>query len=107
MLEHARIGIVDMGSNAIRFLIAESSGKEHRIVEAHRLPVRLGQAVFQNGQIPESAIADHDGLRREDLRGIGGFFAPATAARPLTLGPQKSRRLRVTPTARAGAHSLL
>ena len=65
MLDHARIGIVDMGSNAIRFLIAEISGEEHRIVEAHRLPVRLGQAVFQNGQIPESAIADTvDAFRR-------------------------------------------
>ena len=85
MLEHARIGIVDMGSNAIRFLIAETSGKAHRIVEAHRLPVRLGQAVFQNGQIPESAIADTvDAFRRFrtscDRHGVGTHRAIATSA---------------------------
>lgn len=65
MVEHARIGIVDMGSNAIRFLIAEASGTEHRVVESHRLPVRLGHAVFQTGQIPDATIADAvDAFRR-------------------------------------------
>ncbi len=65
MAEHARIGIVDMGSNAIRFLIAEQSGAEHKVVESHRLPVRLGRVVFETGQIPESAIADTvDAFRR-------------------------------------------
>lgn len=65
MVVHARIGIVDMGSNAIRFMIAETSGDEHNIVEAHRLPVRLGRAVFQTGQLPESAMADTvDAFRR-------------------------------------------
>lgn len=65
MVEHARIGIVDMGSNAIRFMIAEASGDEHSILEAHRLPVRLGRAVFETGQLPESAMADTvDAFRR-------------------------------------------
>ena len=42
MVEHVRIGIVDMGSNAIRFLITETNGREHRTLESHRLAVRLG-----------------------------------------------------------------
>lgn len=65
MVEHVRIGIVDMGSNAIRFLIAETSGSEHRIVESHRLAVRLGREAFETGQIPEAAITDTvDAFRR-------------------------------------------
>ncbi|MGC6487771.1 MAG: HD domain-containing protein [Planctomycetota bacterium] len=65
MVEPARIGVVDMGSNAIRFLIAEARGETHRIVESHRLPVRLGRAVFQTGLIPEAAISDTvDAFRR-------------------------------------------
>lgn len=57
MVGHARIGIVDIGSNAIRFMIAEASGAEHRIVESHRLPVRLGRPVFDTGKLPSDAIA--------------------------------------------------
>ena len=57
MVEHVRIGIVDIGSNAIRFLIAETNGREHRTLESHRFPARLGQHVFQSGRIPESTIA--------------------------------------------------
>jgi len=85
MVEHARIGIVDMGSNAIRFLIAEASGIKHNIVEAHRLPVRLGRSVFETGQIPESAISDTvDAFRRFrtscDRHGVQMRRAIATSA---------------------------
>ena len=74
-----------MGSNAIRFLIAETVGDEHRIVESHRLPVRLGRAVFQTGQIPEAAMADTvDAFRRFrtscDRRGAALRRAIATSA---------------------------
>ena len=65
MVEQTRTGIVDMGSNAIRFMIAEASGTEHRIVESHRLAVRLGLPVFQKGKIPAATIADIvDAFRR-------------------------------------------
>ncbi|MEE2835309.1 MAG: Ppx/GppA phosphatase family protein [Myxococcota bacterium] len=65
MVKQTRIGIVDMGSNAIRFMIAEASGREHRIVESHRLAVRLGTPVFQSGMIPDATIADIvDAFRR-------------------------------------------
>lgn len=85
MVEQARIGIVDMGSNAIRFMIAEASGDEHRVVEAHRLPVRLGRAVFETGQIPDAAVADTvDAFRRFrtscDRHGVQTQRAIATSA---------------------------
>jgi exopolyphosphatase/guanosine-5'-triphosphate,3'-diphosphate pyrophosphatase len=65
MAETARIGIVDMGSNAIRFLVAEAAGGQLAILENHRLPVRLGRDVFHTGQIPEATIsAAVDAFRR-------------------------------------------
>lgn len=65
MADPARIGIVDMGSNAIRFLVAEAAGGKLAILENHRLPVRLGREVFHTGQIPEATIsASVDTFRR-------------------------------------------
>lgn len=60
-----RIGIVDMGSNAIRMMIAELSPTGTSIVENHRLPVRLGRDVFSTGQVPEAVISSVvDAFRR-------------------------------------------
>ncbi|MEQ1633729.1 MAG: Ppx/GppA phosphatase family protein [Planctomycetota bacterium] len=60
-----RFGIVDMGSNAIRMLIAEVSPSGPTIVENHRLSVRLGREVFATGQVPESLISSVvDAFRR-------------------------------------------
>jgi exopolyphosphatase / guanosine-5'-triphosphate,3'-diphosphate pyrophosphatase len=54
-----------MGSNAIRFMIAETTDSGHQTLESYRLPVRLGEAVFRTGRIPEAAIADTvDAFRR-------------------------------------------
>jgi exopolyphosphatase/pppGpp-phosphohydrolase len=65
MTAPTRIGIIDMGSNAIRFQIAETTGGAVATLESHRLPVRLGREVFQTGQIPEETIsAVVDGFRR-------------------------------------------
>ncbi|MBL8732445.1 MAG: Ppx/GppA family phosphatase [Planctomycetes bacterium] len=65
MVDHARIGIVDMGSNAIRFMVAETTGGATAVLESHRLPVRLGRDVFDTGQIPEATMADTvDAFRR-------------------------------------------
>lgn len=61
----ARVGIVDMGSNAIRFLVAEAAGTTVSILENHRLPARLGRDVFHTGQIPDPTLADTvDAFRR-------------------------------------------
>lgn len=65
MADPARIGIVDMGSNAIRFLIAEARGGSLAVLENHRLPIRLGREVFHTGQIPDATLADTvDAFRR-------------------------------------------
>ena len=53
-----RFGIVDMGSNAIRFLIAEVTDSERpTVIESHRTPVRLGREVFESGRIPDATIS--------------------------------------------------
>lgn len=85
MPDHARIGIVDMGSNAIRFLVAEVSAGVIGILESHRLAVRLGRDVFHTGQIPEATLADAvDAFRRFratcDRLGTKHIRAIATAA---------------------------
>ena len=85
MIEHIRIGIVDMGSNAVRFMIVETSGQEQNTIENHRLPVRLGKEVFANGLISESAIADTvDAFRRFrascDRHGVQRCRVVATSA---------------------------
>jgi exopolyphosphatase/guanosine-5'-triphosphate,3'-diphosphate pyrophosphatase len=65
MNEPARIGIVDMGSNAIRFMVAETTGGAIGVIENHRLPLRLGRHVFETGQIPEATMAEVvDAFRR-------------------------------------------
>jgi exopolyphosphatase / guanosine-5'-triphosphate,3'-diphosphate pyrophosphatase len=85
MADPLRIGIVDMGSNAIRFLVAEATGGKLAILENHRLPVRLGRDVFHTGQIPEATIsAAVDTFRRFratcDRLGVRHVRAMATAA---------------------------
>ncbi|HEX6810846.1 MAG TPA: Ppx/GppA phosphatase family protein [Planctomycetota bacterium] len=65
MAEPARIGVVDMGSNAIRFMVAETTGGAIGVLENHRLPLRLGRDVFDTGQIPEATMAEVvDAFRR-------------------------------------------
>lgn len=54
-----RLGVVDVGSNAVRTMIAEvlpGSSPAVRILESHREPVRLGRDVFLTGQVPEEKI---------------------------------------------------
>lgn len=80
-----RLGIVDMGSNAIRMMIAEASGNAVAILESHRLSVRLGRDVFESGQIPEATIsAVVDAFRRFratcDRMSVQRVRAVATAA---------------------------
>lgn len=85
MVEHARIGIVDMGSNAIRFVIAQVGGGSATPLESHRLPLRLGRDVFHTGQIPEATMSDVvDAFRRFrascDRLGVARVRAVATSA---------------------------
>ncbi|MFY9341458.1 MAG: Ppx/GppA phosphatase family protein [Planctomycetota bacterium] len=85
MPDPQRIGIVDMGSNAIRFLVAEATAGTVNVIESHRLPLRLGRDVFQTGQIPEPTVADTvDAFRRFratcDRHGVAHVRAIATSA---------------------------
>jgi exopolyphosphatase/guanosine-5'-triphosphate,3'-diphosphate pyrophosphatase len=80
-----RIGIVDMGSNAIRMLVAEAAGNGIAVLENHRLPLRLGREVFESGQVSEAAISNVvDAFRRFratcDRLGVQQVRAIATAA---------------------------
>ena len=62
----ARFGIVDMGSHALRFLIAETdSSGDVTVLENHRIAVSLGRDVFGTGRIAEATIATTvDAFRR-------------------------------------------
>src|SRR5262245_36207309 len=85
MVDQQRIGIVDMGSNAIRFLVAEATAGAIGTLESHRLAVRLGRDVFHTGQIPDSALAEVvDAFRRFrascDRHGVKHVRAIATSA---------------------------
>ena len=57
-----RIGVADVGSNAIRFLIAELGGADTpedpglRVLHNHRAALRLGRDVFLTGSIPEESL---------------------------------------------------
>jgi exopolyphosphatase/guanosine-5'-triphosphate,3'-diphosphate pyrophosphatase len=85
MVEQQRLGIVDVGSNAIRFLVAEAMAGTIGVLESHRLAVRLGRDVFHTGQIPEATIAEVvDAFRRFratcDRLGVARIRAIATSA---------------------------
>lgn len=45
------LGAIDIGSNAIRMVIAEQSLQGLRMLEKYRFPIRLGADVFDQGQI--------------------------------------------------------
>ncbi len=85
MVSPPRIGIVDMGSNAVRMLVAEVTPGGIANLENHRLPLRLGHEVFQTGQVPDQAISNVvDAFRRFratcDRLGVQHIRAIATAA---------------------------
>lgn len=82
-----RVGAVDIGSNAIRYLIAEPVGAGGwREVESRRIPVRLGAGVFTKARaIPERtvdrAVRALGGIRQTFARaGVSAIRAVATSA---------------------------
>ena len=82
-----RLGLVDMGSNAIRVQIVEAwgAGREPRVLENHRASVRLGDEVFLTGTIPATTIdAAVEVMRRFrescDRHGVDYISAIATSA---------------------------
>lgn len=81
-----RVGCVDTGSNAIRFLAAEFTAPgEFEILDYQRVPVRLGHQIFLTGRLTESAmLAAEDAFVsfREKMNGLNldTFRAVATSA---------------------------
>jgi exopolyphosphatase/guanosine-5'-triphosphate,3'-diphosphate pyrophosphatase len=80
------IAAIDVGSNAIRMAVARANSVGGLdILESTRLPVRLGQDTFTNGQIGETAMqAALDAFLRfraiADSFGVGQLRAVATSA---------------------------
>ncbi len=81
-----RVGCVDAGSNAIRFLMAEfTSPTEFSTLFYERVPVRLGHQVFLTGRLPaaamDSAVEAFASFRdrMKDLK-LDAFRAVATSA---------------------------
>ncbi|MFN7729170.1 MAG: hypothetical protein ACK5P7_08445 [Bdellovibrio sp.] len=50
-IEKKRLAAIDIGSNAIRMVIAESSAQGVRMLKKYRIPIRLGADVFEKGRI--------------------------------------------------------
>ncbi len=81
-----RVGAVDVGSNAIRFLVADVAGGGRLVVAAAlRAPIRLGHEVFLTGRLTEESMAAAVGelARYRELagaHGVGALRAVATSA---------------------------
>lgn len=52
------ISAIDIGSNAIRMIVAEVNGSQVRILKKFRAPVRLGKDTFMHGEISAQSIDD-------------------------------------------------
>ena len=81
-----RVGAIDVGSNAIRFIAGEFSSRgQYEILDQIRSPVRLGHDVFLTGRLaPDAMDAAIDALReyRQKLEAldISHYRAVATSA---------------------------
>lgn len=87
LLESSRVAAVDVGSNAIRYVVAEvSESGTYTEIESERLAVRLGKDVFTKERRLSQATLDqgvaaltHVRRRLDDL-GISHYRAVATSA---------------------------
>lgn len=81
-----RIAAIDVGSNAIRFVIAEAVGRTTWAeIDSARVAVRLGTAAFHTGELDprkvDEAAAAFAGFReRMDAAGAARYRAVATSA---------------------------
>ncbi len=82
-----RVAAIDIGSNAIRYVVAEVTGPTgHRVVESERLPVRLGRDVFTRERrlTPSTLDLALEAVgrirRRLDDLGVTDYRAVATSA---------------------------
>src|SRR5580765_7179883 len=79
------LGAIDVGSNAIRVVVAELMPNELRRIEAERVPVRLGKGAFTQGELDprtiDEAVAAFVHFRELfDRHGVTAYRAVATSA---------------------------
>ncbi len=79
------LGAIDVGSNAIRVVVAELLPNELRRIEAERVPVRLGHGAFTQGELDprtvDEAVAAFVHFREMfDRFGVTAYRAVATSA---------------------------
>jgi exopolyphosphatase/guanosine-5'-triphosphate,3'-diphosphate pyrophosphatase len=68
-----RVGCVDMGSNAIRFLVAEFVNEaQYATLVSERVPVRLGHGIYLSGRL-------EDGAMEAAVRALAAFREQMTA----------------------------
>lgn len=90
----ARVGLVDVGSNAVRTRIVEADGTHTKVLHEERFAIRVGREVFVSGALTQdtiAAVADVLGRFRGvcDRLGVGTIRAVATAAaRAARNGPE-------------------
>jgi len=81
-----RVAAVDMGSNAIRFLVAEfASEAQYATLASERVPVRLGHGVYLSGRLDQAAmdaaVANLERFRGQMAElGVEHYRAVATSA---------------------------
>src|SRR4051794_11034789 len=51
-----RYAAVDIGSNSVRMMAADVNGSETRVIAQDRQVTRLGESVFQTGQVSKEAL---------------------------------------------------
>lgn len=51
MAQRENIAVIDIGSNAVRMVVATRYAHELKVIKKFRFPIRLGADVFANGQI--------------------------------------------------------
>jgi exopolyphosphatase / guanosine-5'-triphosphate,3'-diphosphate pyrophosphatase len=79
------LGAIDVGSNAIRVVIARLDGESIERIEAERVAVRLGRGAFTTGEldsatIDEAVVAFRRFRERFDHFGVTSYRAVATSA---------------------------
>ncbi len=83
--ESTRIGLIDLGSNAIRWEIVELDPPGYRSLDRKRIPIRIGDQVFSSGEISEEKIEEVSAAfarfaRRCKKRHVGQLRAVGTSA---------------------------
>lgn len=87
MAENEIIAVIDIGSSAIRLLIAQSAGTDWSILDSAEQPLALGRDVFRTGTI------DRRNINRavEILRGFQELMAPYSVDRIVAIGTSALR----------------